>query len=636
MWRGKIQGLVQVVKYFTATAGTRPWAEVEDASCMRQGCHQTRLLEGRVTFHHKNIHFDHKPHLLEMKRGKKLRCTSCHSQMVMGSHISVTTSTCILCHFKDRPPGKPIAGCRGCHQVPQDTITLPSGLEYKHSKYVDSGVECISCHYSLTTGDGFVSKNRCFSCHNFDISKYLDKPEFLHQKHVTEHKVECMDCHEEITHGYESERRVARLDCNQCHSNAHSTVKILTEGNIAELIGDSRPHVGPMLSARVECIACHIKEIGTDTPHRGSKLIGSSEACVKCHGTRGSEILIKWRDYFENRIHEVERAIKNSRVDRNKLNRAKEFLAVVKTGNPDHNPSLARELLEAAENIANGKEFSVRRPIGDRATAGLDCRYCHLDAPQSPVKFQGISFPHRPHVRDAGLSCEKCHENAPTSFPTGRHGRIKLTVNDCQNCHHWQRGNCKGCHGSGPENAISWNRISFKHKVHIEKGIDCLKCHRRAGEGNRMGVSVSLSNCISCHHTVGNTKVCSKCHIGSRLPVTVNFRQVKVPHSMHVNDLGLECGDCHASSKQGVKLKPKCGDCHHESEMKPNCRACHGRGPSNSIRFKNVNFPHSTHLELGLECSDCHANGKSRIGEACMTCHEEDFFKSDNSADSVK
>jgi len=140
MWRGKIQGLVQVVKYFTATAGTRPWAEVEDASCMRQGCHQTRLLEGRVTFHHKNIHFDHKPHLLEMKRGKKLRCTSCHSQMVMGSHISVTTSTCILCHFKDRPPGKPIAGCRGCHQVPQDTITLPSGLEYKHSKYVDSAI----------------------------------------------------------------------------------------------------------------------------------------------------------------------------------------------------------------------------------------------------------------------------------------------------------------------------------------------------------------------------------------------------------------------------------------------------------------------------------------------------------------
>ncbi len=85
--RGKMLGLVQLMKYVTASAGTRPSAEIPDASCLRSGCHESRLLSGRVDFH--GIPFDHTPHLQEGRRGKTLHCTSCHSQIVQGTHMTV-------------------------------------------------------------------------------------------------------------------------------------------------------------------------------------------------------------------------------------------------------------------------------------------------------------------------------------------------------------------------------------------------------------------------------------------------------------------------------------------------------------------------------------------------------------------
>ena len=71
---------------------SRPWAEIEDKNCLHEGCHETRLLEGKIEFK-QGVVFDHAPHLTSARRGRKLRCTSCHSQIVQGEHISVTSST---------------------------------------------------------------------------------------------------------------------------------------------------------------------------------------------------------------------------------------------------------------------------------------------------------------------------------------------------------------------------------------------------------------------------------------------------------------------------------------------------------------------------------------------------------------
>ena len=79
---GKMQAANQVVKYVTGSYGTRPWAEIEDAACLRSGCHTTRTLEGELVF--AGVRFDHRHHLTQLRRGKQLRCTSCHSQIVQG------------------------------------------------------------------------------------------------------------------------------------------------------------------------------------------------------------------------------------------------------------------------------------------------------------------------------------------------------------------------------------------------------------------------------------------------------------------------------------------------------------------------------------------------------------------------
>jgi hypothetical protein len=79
---GKLQAANQVVKYITGAYGTKPWAEIEDAACLRSGCHTERALEGEVNY--EGIRFDHTQHLGELRRGKSLRCTSCRRRPPQG------------------------------------------------------------------------------------------------------------------------------------------------------------------------------------------------------------------------------------------------------------------------------------------------------------------------------------------------------------------------------------------------------------------------------------------------------------------------------------------------------------------------------------------------------------------------
>src|SRR5512133_3630592 len=44
--QGKWHASSQAVKYITQTYGSKPHAQIDDAACLRSGCHETRLLEG--------------------------------------------------------------------------------------------------------------------------------------------------------------------------------------------------------------------------------------------------------------------------------------------------------------------------------------------------------------------------------------------------------------------------------------------------------------------------------------------------------------------------------------------------------------------------------------------------------------
>jgi nitrate/TMAO reductase-like tetraheme cytochrome c subunit len=282
--RGKMLGLVQLLKYVTASAGPRPAAEIPDASCLRSGCHETRLLSGLVDFH--GIPFDHTPHLKEGRRGKTLRCTSCHSQIVQGKHMTVTTTTCFLCHFKDQPFNEQLSACTHCHQIPQQEFDLGGGVKFTHELAFKKGVDCKSCHGDLIRGKGEVPRERCLSCHNRegDLAHIQDHV-FMHAKHVTEHKVDCIQCHMPILHTLDPKKlEHAAGDCQSCHPNHHQEQVDLLHGTGARLLqetGASESNL--MIGVRIECRTCHtIRE----TSSTGTELVrGSKAMCSMCHDT---------------------------------------------------------------------------------------------------------------------------------------------------------------------------------------------------------------------------------------------------------------------------------------------------------------------------------------------------------------
>jgi len=200
----KYQAVTQVVKWATQTYSSKPFAVVEDGSCFRAGCHSRQQLESRgVIQFGRGIRFDHRPHLDATKTGRELRCTSCHSQIVVEKHFEITTSTCFTCHFKGARSGRdvtPIAGCTGCHEPPKRDVALGS-VKFNHEEMVKRGVACQKCHLSVVEGEGAAPRERCFTCHNQPdkLDRYADRA-LLHQAHVTARTIECTRCHNVIKH----------------------------------------------------------------------------------------------------------------------------------------------------------------------------------------------------------------------------------------------------------------------------------------------------------------------------------------------------------------------------------------------------------------------------------------------------
>jgi nitrate/TMAO reductase-like tetraheme cytochrome c subunit len=275
--RGKMLGLVQLATYVTSSQGPRPAAEIPDASCLRSGCHENRLLSGRIDFH--GTSFDHRPHL-EPRRGKQLRCTSCHSQIVQGSHMTVTTTTCFLCHFKDEFFNEGLGTCTRCHQIPEEEFDLGGGVKFDHDLAYEQGVDCENCHGDLIRGNGEVPPERCTVCHNReDDLKRIDDHVFLHQMHVSDHKIDCLDCHLAIHHAWDPHRvEHAASDCTSCHGKQHHEQVDLLLGRGSRTLGEVP---GGMAVVGITCPTCHRVEQVSPT---GTVLLKTTlETCSACH-----------------------------------------------------------------------------------------------------------------------------------------------------------------------------------------------------------------------------------------------------------------------------------------------------------------------------------------------------------------
>lgn len=363
--KGKFQALTQLVTYLNGTYGTNPSAQIQDASCLQSGCHETRLLEGPIEFK-QGIKFDHAAHINQPVRGIGLKCTSCHSQIVQGDHMSVTESVCFTCHFKGQVSPAQLreqSFCTFCHEPPEKPIMI-DGQPYLHSYYVSIGVDCQRCHQDVIKGEGGVSLMRCKQCHpEQERTQHLTDFQFMHDKHVTDVKIECFECHDEIRHHLPQKEAPPMTNCNFCHVATHDAPVQLYMGVGGK--GIDTPMPARMFQAQVDCIGCHSEAhgFGPDSAGHIIKSEATVDTCVLCHQEGGREMYNDWKVRVPGLLAPVKEKLPRAEAKvkalpagspdkerfENLVFEARYNLELVEKGNAMHNIQYAGALLQKSE-----------------------------------------------------------------------------------------------------------------------------------------------------------------------------------------------------------------------------------------------------------------------------------------------
>ncbi len=76
--------------------------------------------------------------------------------------MTVTQTTCFLCHFKDGHFNEGLGACTRCHQIPDKEYDLGGGVKFHHNLAYEQGVECQSCHADLIRGNGDVPRRTLY------------------------------------------------------------------------------------------------------------------------------------------------------------------------------------------------------------------------------------------------------------------------------------------------------------------------------------------------------------------------------------------------------------------------------------------------------------------------------------------
>ncbi len=531
--RKKYEALSMVTRYFTGTYSTNPWTEVDDQSCLRSGCHVKRVLLGRELY--QGVLFDHQPHLTEMRRHKQLRCTSCHSQIVQGSHISVTPTTCFLCHFKGTTPNTGTARCTLCHAIPEKTITT-AGLSFNHGDVKRFNMDCMACHEGVIKGDGDVPRERCFTCHN-DVARLrrYGETEFLHRTHVTDHKVECLNCHIEIRHAVPAREEALSTGCQSCHNAAagHSAVRDLYRGIGGKAV---EPQPAAMYLAGIRCEACHNR---TQGDHQSADEV----SCMACHGPKYLTIYRSWRTGLQLRLDgmrtELQAAAQQLEAHDGKsstaLADARENFAFLERAKPIHNPPYAVHLLQKAHAdvvdalTAAGEEHLPATPWVE-APYKIECLRCHFGIELQSATAFGKPFSHTPHVVAGRLRCTVCHGDL------ANHGKLALQADSCDQCHEkisqpmgeTAAEECLKCHTA--DIGQRSEKVKFPHETHIASGLDCSLCHSGVADTPHRELAHSADALPKLGH-----ELCGTCHGGDVLAADGSSPD------------GADCTKCHVS-----------------------------------------------------------------------------------------
>jgi nitrate/TMAO reductase-like tetraheme cytochrome c subunit len=653
---GKFKALSQLSKYVTRTQGTKPWAEVSDESCMRSGCHSVRMLDGPVKFG--NVAFDHRHHLLEARRGRQLQCVSCHSQIVQGEHVSVTDSVCFMCHF-----------------MPHDDGDAPAASS-----------DCLTCHGAPTET---VRRERCHSCHaEIGHIERIGEIDFMHEMHVTEHKVECFECHDEIRHGLlplATHEPAESEGCGSCHQDSHGTAKRLYAGTGAFGTEDAPSR---MFETRVVCEACHTgRSNGASAalharPHEASPHSVFADAgnvdCIHCHGPEFDGMLAAWQSTVASELDQVrplldeledhlpEAADHPARVLFDEARHNVDLVALDGSYGA-HNLDYALAALEAgAERIDEARalvglagELHARDGLAFRSEHG--CTTCHLGVERTEVaRFDERAFPHGPHLQRAELDCDSCHS-------LEEHGAPAAGRQDCASCHHAESEqldvwDCAACHGA-QESLLRGDLAGLPASPGSMSDMECIECH---GEPPTI-VRPKPSLCVLCHEDgydrfQGEWQDAVSRELERLRPVLETVEERLGDAGEHparplydealrsielvTRDGSLGVHNVHAAlnaleaaaerldgARELLELEapePASAGFPYRTEL--GCGTCHvGIEEARTLMPNDRLFPHRAHIQsVELDCDACHGVEEEDHGEtflspsACANCHHEE------------
>ena len=128
--------------------------------------------------------------------------------------------------------------------------------------------------------------------------------------------------------------------------------------------------------------------------------------------------------------------------------------------------------------------------------------------------------------------------------------------------------------------------------------------------------------CAALCHEIARVKV----------PETVAFGKLRVPHGRHVAEFGATCTSCHSAEthKAVTATAATCASCHH-SPQNERCESCHRpqaafyRGETKTAVAKvEPNL-----MAAAVSCTGCHDWGskhsRAAVGDKCLGCHEASY-----------
>lgn len=517
---GKVNGMVEVVKYVTGAYPTKLRSEVADVSCLREGCHSTDELKKKPLKVGK-ARFGHERHLGESLRGIHFRCATCHSTSLHSKSGKVSKRVCFTCHFKpggpketveERKAREKLGKCEECHDVP-DKLVTKAGLKFEHGKYAVPGKDCARCHGHITQGDGGAIQERCRFCHH-EGTGHLDKyaeTELVHENHVTEHQVACFECHAEIRHGKRAIAALGEGPCESCHAGFHVGVQKVYEGKGGTGVKDLPD---PMLAAGVQCTGCHASMAAAgEVARKGGPREVTGRSCVDCHKKGYDKLASRWKTAFEGYSTKLDALLEKARAIDGSSPRAKRLLGEA-AANLDlvrgrigvHNVRYAALCLRHAQTAlaevltrAGLKDAALVIPTYEEGAAKC-FKMCHIGVETvGTLKYAKKEFPHAEHVLSPRASCSQCHTIA--GFDEKQHGETAKATTDCNACHH-KKEKAEGCESCHSLQAVVYTTKTpaDPHANAAKKGkeeVTCESCHDRIAREHERARIRQL--CVECH-----------------------------------------------------------------------------------------------------------------------------------------